>query len=288
MLTATAIIMKRALGLPVALLLSLGLRATGADFSAGLQAYRSGDYAAALREWMPLAEAGDAEAQFWVGQMFANGQGVPKDDVQMAAWFRRAAEQCCRDPRKADVDAAAILGTLYDLGRGVPRDYAQAARWTRVAAEAGDASSQNMLAYYYEEGTGVKQSDLDATRWYRAAAEQGLDQAQFSLGFDYEHGKGVPQNYVEASTWFRRAAEQGNRLGQSGLCTMYFGQEGLRRDYVQAYVWCSLAAAQGMKTPAAQRDLAASRMSRKDILRAQRLASEFAPKPTPETQKNHR
>jgi len=65
-----------------------------ADFDAGLAALQKGDYAAALREWTPLAaKQGDAEAQFNLGVMYHNGHGVSQDDKTAAKWFRLAAEQ---------------------------------------------------------------------------------------------------------------------------------------------------------------------------------------------------
>jgi hypothetical protein len=48
------------------------------DFQKGLTAYKSGDYATALREWTPLAKQGDAFAQYNLGVMYGNGQGVPR------------------------------------------------------------------------------------------------------------------------------------------------------------------------------------------------------------------
>jgi TPR repeat protein len=52
-----------------------------ADLQKGLTAYKSGDYATALREWTPLAKQGDAHAQNNLGLMYKNGQGVPQDDM---------------------------------------------------------------------------------------------------------------------------------------------------------------------------------------------------------------
>ena len=65
----------------------------GADFQKGLTAAENGDYATALREWMPLAEQGDAAAQYNLGWMYANGLGVPQDDQAAVKWYRLAAEQ---------------------------------------------------------------------------------------------------------------------------------------------------------------------------------------------------
>ena len=52
-----------------------------ADFRAGVEAYVRGDYTTAYKEWLPLAEQGQAEAQFFLGVMYADGDGVPKDDA---------------------------------------------------------------------------------------------------------------------------------------------------------------------------------------------------------------
>jgi TPR repeat protein len=62
-----------------------------ADFDAGLAALQKGDYAAALREWTPLAERGDAEAQFNLGHMYRKGQGVSQDYITAHMWANIAA-----------------------------------------------------------------------------------------------------------------------------------------------------------------------------------------------------
>ena len=59
----------------------------------GLEAAESGDYATALKLLRPLAEQGHAEAQYNLGVMYRNGQGVPHDDAEAVKWYRLAAEQ---------------------------------------------------------------------------------------------------------------------------------------------------------------------------------------------------
>jgi len=98
-----------------------------ADFQAGVDAYDQGDYATALKEMQPLAEQGDADAQFNLGVMYENGQGVPQDDGEAARWFRLAAEQ-------GESAAQTKLGLLYEQGRGVLQDYVQAHMWVNLAA----------------------------------------------------------------------------------------------------------------------------------------------------------
>ena len=63
------------------------------DFEAGEEAYERFDYATALKEWRPLAEQGDAAAQYNLGVMYREGQGVPQDDVQAYLWMNLAAAQ---------------------------------------------------------------------------------------------------------------------------------------------------------------------------------------------------
>ncbi len=81
----------------------------------------------ALKVWLTPAEGGDAEAQFYVGQIFEKGLGVPPDYPSAAQWYRRAAEQ-------GYASAQINLGSLYETGRGVERDAQEALRWYRRAA----------------------------------------------------------------------------------------------------------------------------------------------------------
>ena len=86
------------------------------DFQVGMDAARKGDYATALREWTPLAEQGDAGAQYNLGLMYGNGDGVPQDDKNAMKWYTLAAGQ-------GYADAQYNLGFMYDNGYGVPQDY---------------------------------------------------------------------------------------------------------------------------------------------------------------------
>ena len=64
-----------------------------ADFQAGLDAADRGDYATALREWQPLAEQGDADAQYNLGEMYYRGKGVRRDLDQAEVWYHKSATQ---------------------------------------------------------------------------------------------------------------------------------------------------------------------------------------------------
>jgi TPR repeat protein len=58
-----------------------------------MDAYNRGDYSTALKEWQPLAEQGDANAQYNLGKLYYHGWGVPQDYGQARDWYRKAAAQ---------------------------------------------------------------------------------------------------------------------------------------------------------------------------------------------------
>ena len=121
---------------PIALVLSIVCLAVPAwaDFKAGMDAYNRGDYATALREWRPLAEQGDASAQFSLGLSYENGDGVPRDYAKARQWYEKAAAQ-------GDAKAQLYLGLQSAFGQGEPVDLVQAHMWYSLAARNGHAGA---------------------------------------------------------------------------------------------------------------------------------------------------
>ena len=157
--------MKRIRMMVLPLLLAVqGLAWSG--FDEGLAAYDRGDYATTQREWRPLAEQGDASAQYNLGLMYHKGEGVPQDYKEAMKWYRRAAEQ-------GDASAQFNLGDMYRDGEGVPQDYKVAMKWFRQAAEQGDASAQTSLGVRYGKGEGVLQDYVQAHKWFNIAGANG-------------------------------------------------------------------------------------------------------------------
>ena len=117
------------------------------------------------------ANAGDAGAQNYLGFAYFNGQGVPQDYAQAAAWFRKAAEQ-------GDADAQFNLGMMYYNGQGVPQDDAQAAAWYRKAADQGYANAQFNLGVMYRNGQGVPQDYVESHKWRNLAASRASAEKQ--------------------------------------------------------------------------------------------------------------
>jgi TPR repeat protein len=124
-------------------------------------AYRGADYATALRVYRSMADQGLAIAQFNVGLMYDNGQGVTKDEVQAMKWYRLAADQ-------GRSDAQYQLGHLNYK----QNNYAEAAKWFHLAADQGRADAQSNLGSMYAEGDGVPQDFVQALMWFTLSAAQ--------------------------------------------------------------------------------------------------------------------
>lgn len=204
--------------------------AAAADFQAGLDAYNRGDFAAALKEWQPLAEQGDANSQYNMGLLCARGQGVAQDYKQAITWYQKAAEQ--------DVPAAEYnLGVMYANGQGVTVNQAEASKWFLKAAQQGVGDAASGLATIYSEGDGAFKNYNEAAKWYRTAADQGIASAAFSLGVMYDIGQGVAQNYAEAFKWYHQAADAGYAPAMTNIAILYYNGQGVKRDLMQSFEW---------------------------------------------------
>jgi TPR repeat protein len=144
---------------------SIAVSGFGGQFEDATAAYERGDYATAFRLMKPLAEKGDAKAQYNLGVMYDDGQGIPQDYTNALKWYRSAAEH-------GIPEAQHNLGLMYYQGQGVPQNYAEAAKWYRRAAEQGLADSQVNLGMMYYHGQGVSRDYVLAHMWLNLAASQ--------------------------------------------------------------------------------------------------------------------
>ena len=158
------------LRLPAALALSIVCLTAPAwaDFKAGMDAYLRSDYTTALREWQPLAEQGQAVAQYNLGLLYANGQGVTKDDAKARQWYEKAAVQ-------GHTEAQVNLGVLLMYARGGQQDYKMAVYYLRLAANQGNDLAQRRLGQMYERGEGVQQDYVRAYMWYSLGTANGVE-----------------------------------------------------------------------------------------------------------------
>lgn len=134
----------------------------------GQSMYAQGDHLGAAAQFRNAAELGNAQAQFELGQMYANGEGVGRSTTEAVSWIRRAADQAYPP---ADVD----LGVRYLFGNGVPQDNDQAAFHFRRAADNGYILGMYYMGFIYTYGLGVEQSTREALRWYRLTNAYGFE-----------------------------------------------------------------------------------------------------------------
>ncbi len=128
----------------------------------GMAAYHDQEYAKAAELWRPLAESGNAAAQYSLGTLYAEGKGVAQNDATAFTWFQKAAEQ-------GNATAQFNVGASYASGIGVAKSYAEAAKWFRRAADQGMPFAQLNLGLLYAAGNGVPQDNVESLKWLELA-----------------------------------------------------------------------------------------------------------------------
>ena len=212
------------------------------------------------------AEAGDREAQFWLGSIYEQGRLVPKNPEQAEIWFLKSAE-------KGYAPAECTVGLMYWY---LDSEAAKAAMWLQRAAQKGDSEAQFWLGAAYEQGSLGTINYREALNWLEKSAKQGHPEAQASLGQMYEDGEGVKQNYAMAAKWYRKAAEHvpnfgGAGQGRNNLGLLYLQGLGVPKDYVQAYFWFTLANGE----PSFSASHAKAHMTQAEIAKAERMANDW-------------
>lgn len=193
----------RRLPLPAVLALSTFAGAARADYDAGMSAYRAHDFAAALKQFRPGAEAGDAASQAALAILYARGEGVEKDLAKAAEWFGKAAAQ-------GHAGSQHLLGRLLMSDALGKPDTAKAIEWFEKASAQGYGLSDLALFAIYYRGNGVEKDLEKAERHARRAAEYGLPSAQLQYGyFLLGNDQGTARRVEDAYFWLFLAAQAG-------------------------------------------------------------------------------
>lgn len=203
--------MKRPPSIAIAILALMfsGSAAAPSGLNSGWKAYLAADYAVAWRELKPLADAGDPQAQYYLGTMYNHGQGVARDLRLAADWYEKAA-------RAGHPDASFTLGFLLYYGADkLEANPVVSVQWLRIAAEAGNGVAQCLLARLYQGGMGLPRDQELALQWALSAADKGVLGAQYDAGALLAARHGVP-NVIQAYKWLEIAA----RAGYPGAATL--------------------------------------------------------------------
>ncbi|MYM72875.1 TonB family protein [Duganella sp. FT134W] len=214
--------------------------------------------AAALATAREGAERGDAAAQYKLGMIYLNGQGIKQDRDEASKWLQKAAEQ-------GSADAQEALGLINAPRPNYGGDPSQAIAWFRLAAAQGKAQSQFFLAMLLTKqgqndegrewlrkaaaqnyapaetmlgsqllGTGKEEDRPEAIALLTKAAAQNELLAQVALGTCYEKGLGVTQDYAQAATLYQRAALANNSNALLALARLYDNGQGVPKDAAKA------------------------------------------------------
>ena len=146
------------------------------------------DYDKIFRDLLPCAEEGNPKAQNYIGLMYEQGIGIPKDEARGLTYLERAA-------KSNNAVAQHNLGDLYREGRGCTLDMDKAIYWYQKSADNNNARAAYALGYMYMKGFGVKQDYGQAVSWYKKSS---YAMAKHWLEVCYYLGYGVPQNTEKA------------------------------------------------------------------------------------------
>src|SRR5690242_9362891 len=197
-----------------------------ADTAAGVAAFKNRDYHKAYQEWKAAADAGQAEAEFDLGLLYAQGLGVSRDLSEAMRLYRSAAE-------KGNAQAQFALGQIYSLGWGTPRDEVDALRWLMMANSvetAGPPTDWVLL-----EGYGVSRDPKQAVYWYDRAARSGHPEAQYDLAALYTSGEGTKRDEEQAARWMSASAAQGYAPAMMAFGERCASGTGVAQDHKRAY-----------------------------------------------------
>lgn len=210
-----------------------------ADFRTGEAAFKAGNYSDAYLRLLGPGQAGDACAQYLLGQMSDSGLGpIALDPREAVRWYKLAAA-------KNHPEAQYALARAYALGRGVPQDKEQSLNWLRSAAGLDYVPAMLDLAALFDSGRGVEADPMKATALIERAAALGNPDAQYLYAERLMAGTGVRKNEREAWEWFRRAADAGQPAALYRIGRVILAKHRSIDENIEAYALLTLATQRG-------------------------------------------
>lgn len=220
----------------------------------------------------PMAQDGNAEAQFLLGLAYDDGRGVARDRRRALDLFEAAAAQ-------GHSDAAYLAGLAHYRGRGTPADKDRAVDYIRQAADAGHAAARYRMGLLHQRGDGVGQDPAVAVDWFRLSADQGFPEAAAALAAAYENGVGVAKDLPWAIRWHERAAGYGVAGSQFKAGLFLSAGRGVPVDREDGLKWLILADRNGDDRAAQVIEAARKRMTASAVRRAEAAARSWRADP---------
>ncbi|SFG76708.1 tetratricopeptide repeat protein [Methylobacterium gossipiicola] len=207
-----------------------GYRTAREALRSGVRDYNAGDKEGAARALEYAAGQGHALALWKLGRMYAEGDGVPHDDLKAFEFFSRIVDDPTDegpDAQNSGVTASAFtaLGAYFLDGiKGTyvrPNPERAYDMFNYAASYFGDPNAQYNLARLYLDGTGVEADPRQAARWFNLAAEKGHAPAQALLGELLINGQGVPKQRARGLMWLSLAREAAQGRKDDWIVALY-------------------------------------------------------------------
>lgn len=174
------------------------------------------------------AQNGDANAYYWLGCFYYQGEGTKQNYTEALKYFQKAANN-------GDAYSYAWIAKIYYYGNGCAQNYEEAFKWFLKAANAGQTVVYGWLGSVYYEGKGCNKNYGEAIKWFKKAAENGDTRAYVGLGASYMQLK----QYSEALPWLKKAVDNNESLAFFWLGIYY---SFVRQNYQESYKWMKKAA----------------------------------------------
>ena len=208
------------------------------DMAKGLQLYHNQDYINALHEFYPLARGGNSQAQYYLGLIFAKGDGVPQDPILATKWLNKAATN-------GDADAQVAYADMLWSGIYLKQNRKSAVVWYEAAADQGNQRAQFFMGQLFAEGNQVQKNMTRSFNYIRDAAKGGYAAAQHRLALMYQYGLGTPAKLDESLYWFKRAVRSGDPSTEYDFSRFYRIGSSPYYDPVKALFWLRKSAEAG-------------------------------------------
>lgn len=265
-------------------------------------AYQRGYFLTAFNEATRLATQNNVNAMALLGELYANGFGVGRNDEKAAQWYKLAADRGDREamfalalfrfqgrggPRdpaagaklfeqaanRGHISAAYNLGLLYLQGEQVAQDFKRAAELFQIGARAGSPEAQYALATLYKNGSGVPKNEDEAMRLMGQAAMSGNLDAMVEFAIAQFNGSHTRKDEAAAALMFEKAAKRGSAIAQNRLARILSAGKGAPADPVQAIKWHIVSKAGGASDP--EMDIYVSKQKPSDREKAEAAAKKW-------------
>jgi uncharacterized protein len=133
------------------------------------------DNLAAVSWLRKAADAGNAQAQYRLGDLYNRGElGLRHDNSEALKWFRKSADQ-------GNVYGQLSLGLMFSDDNSTSKNYTEAVKWLQKAADQGHPSAQGVLGLMYADGKGLDKDDIEAYKWMSLGIAHGVGSFQKDL-----------------------------------------------------------------------------------------------------------